>query len=147
MGKPLWGRGGNKFADTEPASTLPMMLPEEEQAYAPTAPSPLIRAAALSPAIGQQQTLHELMALIRKDNRVCPQPHRWSDFYALLENFADGAPLPSPPLVGAAWNATPSLSKRMCFREQVEWAASHDCVTAAITFLKGLKPQEWHYMG
>lgn len=146
MPKSLWGRGKNKFADTEPASTMPAML-DDDQAYATTAPAPLMRAAAGSGVVGQQATLHELMALIRKDNRVCPQPQRWAEFYALLENFAEGSPLPSPPLTGAAWSATPALAKRMCFREQVEWAASHDCVIAAMTFLKGLKEPEWHYMG
>ena len=93
------------------------------------------------------QTLHELMAVVRKNNRVCPQPNRWIEFYALLEAFADGATLPSPPLTGAAWASTPALSKRMCFREQVEWAVTQDCVTAATTFLKGLPESDWHYGG
>jgi hypothetical protein len=93
---------------------------------------------------GQGQTVHDLMAIVRKDNRICPQPQRWLDFYRLLEEFADGAVLPSPPLVGVAWSETPPSAKRMCFREQVEWAVAQDCVIAATTFLKSLQDGEWH---
>jgi hypothetical protein len=69
------------------------------------------------------------------------------EFYRLLQEFADGAALPSPPLTGVAWSQTPALAKRMCFREQVEWAVTHDCVTAATTFLKSLADTDWYYLG
>jgi hypothetical protein len=41
MIKPPWSRAHDRFADTEPASTLPMIPPGEESAYADTAPMPL----------------------------------------------------------------------------------------------------------
>ena len=146
MSKPVWGKARESFADTEPASTLPMVLPGEEQAYAPTAPLPLVRvAAAAEVAPRQGNTVHELMALIRKDNRVCPQPARWEEFYRLLQDLSEGAALPSPPLVGPAWKSTPYVAKRMCFCEQVEWAAANNCLIAAYTFLKVLPETDWHY--
>lgn len=147
MPKSLWGKTKAVFADTEPASTLPMIPPGEESAYAETAPQPLVRLASAAAGGQQQGPLHELMAVVRKDNRVCPQQQRWQDFYQLLEDLNEGgAPLPPPPLVGPAWASTPALAKRMCFREQVEWAAAHNCMIAACTFLKALPETDWHYI-
>jgi hypothetical protein len=145
LGKPLWGK--KSFGDTEPASTLPMLPPGEESAYAETVPQPLARMLPDDGFPAPRGALHDLMAEIRKDNRVCPQPQRWQEFYRLLEELNEGAPLPSPPLVGKAWTSTPSLAKRMCFREQVEWAVAQDRIIAAHTFLKCLREQDWHYMG
>jgi hypothetical protein len=144
----FWGTSRDS-GDTEP-STLPMVPPGDEAAYAPTEPQalanvrPPVETLSLAPL---QITLYDLMAEIRKDNRVCPQPTRWLEFYRLLEEAAGGARLPSPPLVGSAWASTPSIAKRMCFREQVEWTASHRCMNMAHQFLKSLKDSEWHYMG
>ncbi len=145
MPKSLWSKAKAAFSDTEPMSTLPMIPPGEEQAYAATAPQPLVRVVA--DIAGPRNTLHELMAEIRKNNRVCPQPQRWTEFYQLLEELGDGATPPPSPLVGPAWSTTPALAKRMCFREQVEWAAAHNCIIAAFTFLKVLPDADWHYMG
>lgn len=150
MTKPLWGRP-NDFKDTDPMSTLPMVPPGEESAYADTLPVPLanVRPAA-APSLSlepQAITLYDLMTEIRKDNRVCPLPTRWLEFYRLLEETAGRGALPSPPLVGSAWAATPALAKRMCFREQVEWAAQNNCMNAAYQYLKRLGEADWHYMG
>lgn len=148
MIKPPWSRAGEVFPDTEPASTLPMVPPGEESAYADTAPMPLanVRAAAPAPlALAPLEiTLYDLMALVRKDNRVCPLPSRWLEFYAMLERLSGGAALPSPPLVGSAWASTPASAKRMCFREQVEWAAENNVKNAAYQWLKTLPDAEWH---
>jgi hypothetical protein len=150
MTKLPWSRPQD-FPDTEPGSTLPMIPPGEESAYAETSPLPLasVRPAAPPPlALAPLEvTLYDVMNEIRKDNRVCPQPTKWLAFYRLLEEIGGGAALPSPPLVGSAWAATPSLAKRMCFREQVEWAAANNCMNAAYQYLKGLKEADWHYMG
>ena len=150
MLKPPWGRPKD-FNDTEPMSTLPMVPPGEESAYADTAPVPLVNVlAAAPPALAlapQEVTLYDLMAEIRKDNRVCPLPTRWLEFYRVLEETSGRDSLPAPPLVGSAWAATPALAKRMCFREQIEWTAQNNCMNAAYRFLQGLRENDWHYMG
>jgi hypothetical protein len=89
-------------------------------------------------------TLYEVMAEVRRDNRVCPQPTRWLEFYRLLQDGAQGRPLPSPPLSGSAWLATPAMAKRQCFHEQVEWASANGCLQAVYGFLKSLPPADWH---
>lgn len=151
MTKP-WNRSGDPFADTEPIAPPPAP-PDSEATYIETMPMPLplanVRPAAPAPQAPApvQITLFDLTAEARRNNRVCPQPARWLEFYRLLEEHAGGAPLPPAPLVDAAWAATPALAKRMCFREQLEWAAANDCTKAAWQFMKQLAETDWYYMG
>ncbi len=42
------------------------------------------------------------------------------------------------------WTATPASAKRMCFRDQVDWAANHHCLQKAWDFLKDLPDTDWH---
>jgi hypothetical protein len=133
-----WFRDGtNKPADAAYADTEPMPLPEVQPAPAAANFGGL----SLAPV---ETSLYEVMAAIRKDNRVCPQPTRWLEFYRILQEGSAGAPLPAPPLTGSAWAATPASAKRMCFREQVEWAANHQCLQKAWEFLNDLPDTEWH---
>ena len=145
MTKSLWGKAKAVFADPDPASTLPMLPPGEEAAYATTVPQSLARVLPASAPPRQRTAVHDLIAEVRKANRVCPQPVPWQEFYRLLQDLNEGHPLPAAPLVGKAWSSTPTLAKRMCFREQVEWAVKHDCIIAAHTFLKVLPESDWYY--
>jgi hypothetical protein len=149
MTKPLWGRKPSQFADTEPASTMPMTLPPGGDFDAPTEPMPLSarpvpprRELSLEPLEAGE---YELMAELRKDNRVCPQPTRWLEFYRILQDAESRQPLPAPPLTGSAWAATPPSAKRMCFREQAEWAVQNGCVAEACAFLANLPKSDWLY--
>jgi hypothetical protein len=138
-----------RFADTAPASGT-TRYSAEERSYAPTTPAPLqnLRARPAAPA-RRELTVVEVMVEARRNNRVCPKPARWLQFYDMLP---DKKPTiagwePAPPLVDAAWNDTPSIPKRMCFREHIEWAASHGCLQQVFTFMKSLPEGEWHHMG
>jgi hypothetical protein len=155
----LWSNSTPQFPDTEPLSQ-PMHL-AGDTFDEPTVPQPLEPLAHLpSPSPGKKSlddlgslslapvevTLYEALAEIRKDNRISPQPTRWLEFYRLLEQEGDGSALPPAPLTGSAWANTPSLAKRMCFREQVEWADAHGCLTPAFEFLKSLPDTDWNYL-
>jgi hypothetical protein len=138
---------GLPFADTEPG-TVPMSFGDDTSDL-DTVPMPLadvVTAAPFPPAV-RQADVDAVLAELRRDNRVCPQPAQWLEFFGVLVAAAEGARLPAPPLVGSAWAATPALAKRMCFLEQVEWAAAQGCLQQAWDFLRGLSEGEWHYMG
>jgi len=157
MNKPLWGKKPSQFADTEPASTIPLTLQNDGDFDAPTEPMPLsAKPAPAKPSLAdipelslslapQEAGEYELMAELRKENRVCPQPTRWLEFYRVLQDHAGNKPLPSPPLTGSAWAATPPSAKRMCFQEQAEWAVKNDCVVPAYNFLEKLAKADWLY--
>ena len=148
MNKSLWSRPKD-FPDTENLSTLPMVPPGEESAYAETEPAALtpLRPAAALDALSLapiEVTLYEAMGIARKDNRVCPQPTRWLEFYRVLQDHAGRTALPAQPLVGSAWASTPPLAKRMSFHEQLEWADRNGCLQAAYDCLKALRDSDWY---
>ena len=133
-----------KFADTAPASRS--IRDVDEGNYAPTTPAPLQNLHAL-PAVPlrRELTVVEAMVEARKNNRVCPKPAKWQQLYEMLPDRQRSEP--SPPLVGAAWNDTPSIPKRMCLREHIEWAANHGCLQQVFTFMQSLPESDWHHMG
>jgi hypothetical protein len=153
----LFSNSKPQFPDTEPLSQplhhagdtfdLPTEpLPLEPLAHLPaSAKKSLDDLGSLSLA-PVEVTLYEALAEIRKDNRISPQPTRWLEFYRLLQQEGDGSTLPAEPLTGSAWASTPPLAKRMCFREQVEWADAHGCLAPAVDFLKSLPETDWNYI-
>lgn len=147
MNKPSRARPED-FPDTE---ILSLATAENEAAYAETEPAPLLHEPAAALAIPDglslapvEVTLYEVMGLASKNNRVCPQPTRWLEFYRVLQDHAGGAALPAQPLVGSAWASTPPVAKRMSFQEQLEWADRNGCLQPAFDFLKALRDAEWY---
>ena len=135
------------FADTAPPTDT-MKFSAEERSYAATVPAALQAAAPKAPG-RRELSIVEAMVEARRNNRVCPQPARWQQLYDMLpgkKNSSAGWE-PPPPLIDAAWQGTPSIPKRMCFREHIEWAATHDCLRQVFTFMKSLPESEWHHMG
>jgi hypothetical protein len=154
MTKPLWGRAKD-FPDTEPMSTLPRIPPGEDSMYADTEPMPLVLATTPGKAPADrfgglslapvEATLYDVQTFARKENRICPQPSRWLEFYRVLQDAVGlGAALPAQPLVGSAWAVTPPLAKRMAFHEQLEWADRNGCLQAAHEYLKSLRDADWY---
>jgi hypothetical protein len=136
-----------RFAATQPAS-IPMPLPKGDLRYAPTAPSPLRPAAPeAAPAKPRKAaTLDDAMQEARRNNRVCPIPEIWQRIYDGLP--ADGrGKRAAPPLTGPAWAATPSLSKRMCFRDHLDWAETHGALDGVLASMKEMPEHHWHHMG
>ena len=136
------------FADTAPAS-IPMPLPGGDPRYAKTQPAPLKadpRRPAESAASRKAVTLDGAMQEARRSNRVCPKPAQWQRIYDAMPADASGKRA-SPPLTGAAWTGTPSLSKRMSFRDHIEWAAAHGALERVVALMKELPEDDWHHMG
>lgn len=142
-----------RFADTQPLDAL-KDRDGPDTAYAPTMPAALPQAAPSAPApvapVRRGPTLDEVMAEARRFNRVCPQQPQWLVLYeVMLSRATPGARErpPSPVLTGPAWKATPSLSKRMVFREHLEWADRHGALGAVSDYLKALPEPAWYHMG
>ena len=121
--------GDPRFAATEPASLA------RSAAGAGPPPAPAVK----------PPTLDEAMLESRRNNRVCPTPAKWQELYQLLPDRKNNRP--TPPLVGPAWQVTPSISKRMCLREHLEWAEGHGALSRVMEFLRQLPEQDWHHMG
>lgn len=138
-----------RFAPTAPLTLPPAMAPEQV-AWARTLPAS--RDALRRTAARASQplfTLETALLLARRNNRVCPRPAQWDALTALLpaRKTVRGVRQPPAATTGAAWAATPSLTKRLCLREQLEWAEREGALEAVIRFLQGLAEDEWLHMG
>lgn len=140
-----------RFAETAPMPG-PAGLDAHDRAWATTMPAstaPSLPAAAPRRQAQPLFTLESAMLVARRNNRVCPRPHRWTEFSALLppRQTARGVMSPPPPITGQAWAVTPSLTKRLHFREQIEWAERAGVLDAVMAFMQALPEEEWLHMG
>ncbi|GEM_PF-701826 len=139
-----------KFADTAPMPVSSPVPISGDPRYAATQPAPLQGEHGASPDAprgpkAKPPTVDDAMLEARKNNRVCPIPARWQELYQMLPDRKNNQP--TPPLIGPSWLATPSLSKRMCLREHLEWADAKGNLDPVLAFLKQLPEGEWHHMG
>ncbi len=129
------------FQEPTVAGPLPQGAATGDAAAAPFTPTP-----GGAPPITVEQALIE----VRRFNRVCPQPEPWQRLYQLLLSVAgsDGTrQQPPPPLTGRTWEATSAMPKRICLRDQLEWAAPYGALPQVMEFLMSLPETQWHHMG
>lgn len=125
---------------------------QHERRFARTAPMTRPLAASPAPRAPQAQalfTLEAAMLVARRNNRVCPRPQRWDAFMVLLpprKTLRGSAQPPAPP-TGAAWAMTPSLTKRLCFREHIEWAERAGLLEEVMAFMQSMAEEDWLHMG
>src|SRR5690606_4410899 len=114
---------------------------------------PLERGGQVAPGgAGQAQPLFSLdaaMLVARRNNRVCPRPERWVELAELLppRKTLRGMQQPPAAITGAAWKVTPPLTKRLCFREQIEWAERQGVLEIVMAFMQALPEEDWLHMG
>ena len=140
-----------RFADTAPMTQPPGMTPEEIgwAATQPAGGALLKRMATVKPVDRPLFTLEAAMLVARKNNRVCPRPQQWDAFMNLLpaKKSLRGMQQPPAPATGAAWSVTPALTKRLCFREQIEWAEHAGVLEPVMQFMQSMSEEEWLHMG
>jgi hypothetical protein len=139
-----------RFADTAPM-TRPPGMGAEDAGWAATQPAgTALRQPAGTPRDEQPLfTLESAMLVARRNNRVCPRPERWDEFTRLLparKTLRGSQPPPVPP-TGAAWGVTPALTKRLVFREQIEWAERQGVLEAVMAFMQSMPEEDWLHMG
>ena len=92
-------------------------------------------------------TLSEVIKEIQKDGRVCPQPSKWQELWEMLPNKKRKGVRWEPPLplILAAWDDTPAISKKIRIHEHIRWAKKHGVLDTVYEFLKSLKKDDWYY--
>jgi hypothetical protein len=90
-------------------------------------------------------TLDDVLEVIRRNNRVCPQPSVWKKLYDFLPNKTDQ--LASIPATVQEWTMTPPLQKRARLRQHIEWAAAQGVLKQVHKALAALPEEKWHHMG
>ena len=93
--------------------------------------------------------LEEILAFSQAEKRICPQPQSWNELWETLPNkkrVGVGWEPPLPLILIAWWNTT-DLEKQNRFLSHIRWAANHGVLPKAITFIKSLTFEQWHYEG
>ncbi|MEJ5991213.1 hypothetical protein WG902_14520 [Ramlibacter sp. PS3R-8] len=148
----LWNEASQvherKFMPTAPM-TAPGKLSTENPAWAATQPAGMQQRPGPIPKSQPLFTLESAMLVARRNNRVCPRPERWNELSKLLppRKTLRGSQQPPVPITGPAWGATPALTKRLCFREQIEWAESQGVLENVVAFMQTMSEAEWLHMG
>jgi hypothetical protein len=94
-------------------------------------------------------TREEVLAIARKNRRVCPMPEQWSKLYDLLPDtrrVGDGWE-PALPLILGAWHHTPALMKILRLQEHIDWASAHGALPVVGEYLASLAEDEWLHFG
>ena len=137
-----------RFAETAPASSLQQT--SEDQGWAKTQPASAVHAprrarVAEAPVF----TLDAAMLVARRNNRVCPRPERWQELHGLLpaRKTTRGSQQPPVPPTGPAWSKTAPLTKRLMFREHIEWAEAQGVLENVMSFMQKMPETDWLHMG
>lgn len=145
----------DRFADTAPATSAQrnpqVRRSSEEQGWAQTQPASALmapsrkRVAETAPLF----TLDAAMLVARRNNRVCPRPERWQELHQLLpvRKTPRGEQLAPQPPTGPVWSKTAPLTKRLLFREHIEWAEAQGALEGVMSFLQKMQETDWLHMG
>ena len=139
----------NRFADTAPATGAHRPT-SEDQGWAKTQPANAVRLPK-RPRVPEPQlfTLDAAMLVARRNNRVCPRAERWQELHGLLpaRKTPRGEQKPPVPPIGAAWAKTAPLTKRLLFREHIEWAEAQGVLENVMAFMQTMPETDWLHMG
>lgn len=102
-----------------------------------------------TPAAPAGPTAESLIELAHLNQRTAPLPQHWELLYALLPRIRQGTNilLPPAPLLGAQWQASSDMEKRVRVREQIRWAEQHHGLRVVHRFLASLAEDEWGHAG
>jgi hypothetical protein len=95
------------------------------------------------------ETVDNLIAYCRENDRVCPMPQHWHRLWEMLPNRVQvGAGWRPPlPLILAAWYDAPAILKMARLTEHIEWAAKHEALDLIGQFLRDLREEDWCHIG
>ncbi len=92
-------------------------------------------------------SVEQVIEETEKNRRVCPQPVRWNELYALLPDRrrkGNGWEPPLPLILGAWWE-TSVLAKKLRLSEHISWADSHGALEEVLDFIKSLPEEDWYH--
>jgi hypothetical protein len=125
--------------------TFMQLQAHEKAAFSKTVPSMIGDLSESREHAGQAFTVDDVMAEVRRFNRICPSEPHWSRLCSILHE-AVGLEPPAA-ISGAAARSTPKLTKRIRVRDQVEWAAQNGALQLIAAFVCALPEDQWVHMG
>ena len=92
--------------------------------------------------------LENLLEYVGRNQRVCPNPNRWSEFWSIIleEEKARDAENPGPPIILGGWWETPNMFKMIRFRDQIRFAETIGVIDKVDLFLRNLAEDDWFHL-
>ncbi len=93
--------------------------------------------------------LTELLQYVSANERVCPQPQKWSALWEMLpgrRRVGQGWE-PALPLILAAWWETSAAEKVSRLGEHLRHAEAQGALAPVDAFLRSLTEEEWAHSG
>ena len=86
---------------------------------------------------------------VQSDERICPQPVIWHEFWKEFQKFQRHAGKAQPPdelkpLILNGW-LTPDSGKQKRLLAQLDYIYEHGRIAWASEYLRGLDSSDWHY--
>ena len=146
----MWEELAEREASAKPEVARPAQPEPALDWAAQTAPAGLGELADLPlVAMAGPLTVGTVLALSKKNNRVCPMPGQWLMLHDILtlNDTRKLKPYPPEPVCGRAWVSTSAMNKRIRMRDQIMWAADYGGLSAVHDFLQHLTEDEWLHVG
>jgi len=91
----------------------------------------------------------DILAMIKENNRVCPNPLMWQKLYDMLPNkkLIKSDWQPPLPLILTAWHYSNDDQKSLRLSEHIEWSDKNGCIEKICQFLSSLSEDDWHHIG
>jgi len=90
-----------------------------------------------------KETFESLWKFCTSNNRVCPMPIKWNNFFNMLKD-KENLDL---PLILNGWEMTSPLEKNLRFKDHVQSAANRNQLEDVGKYLRSLKEDEWAHYG
>ena len=90
-----------------------------------------------------KETFELLWEYCTSNNRVCPMPMKWNDFFNILKDMKNL----DLPLILNGWEMSSPLEKNLRFKDHIQSAADHNQLDEVGNYLRSLKEEEWAHYG
>ena len=89
-----------------------------------------------------EETLEALWKYCMSNNRVCPMPMKWNDFFNMLKEHENL----DLPLILNGWEMSSPLEKNLRFKDHIQSADDNNQIGEIGKYLRSLKEEDWaHY--
>jgi len=93
--------------------------------------------------VKNKENFESLWKYCTSNNRVCPIPMKWNDFFNMLEKHENL----DLPLILNGWDMSSPLEKNLRFKDHLQSAAGNNQLDEIGNYLRSLKEEDWAHYG
>jgi len=90
-----------------------------------------------------KETLESLLEYCNSNDRICPMPMKWNDFFNMLKDNSKA----DLPLILNGWEMSSPLEKHLRFEDHIKWAFRNNQLDEVGKYLRALPEEDWAHYG